>query len=110
MKPSVAASEYAGAVEATPMTTFDGVAERAGLEALVADGACCPSAISVAVGVAAVTSLTRLPRLGEHVPEDAGDLVELRLAGDQRRRDLDHRVAAVVGAADQALLEERGSR
>ena len=34
------------------------------------------------------------------------DLVELRLARDERRRDLDHRVAAVVGAADQPRVEE----
>ncbi len=36
------------------------------------------------------------------------DLVELLLRRDQRRRDLDHRVAAVVGPADEAALEERG--
>src|SRR5206468_8928342 len=34
------------------------------------------------------------PRLAEDVAEDAGHLVELGLAGDERRRDLDHRVAA----------------
>ena len=30
-----------------------------------------------------------------------------RVSGDQRRRELDHRVAAVVGAADQAVLVQR---
>ena len=49
-------------------------------------------------------SLELLRGFLEHLAEDARDLVELRLAGDQRRRELDHRVAAVVGAADQALL------
>src|SRR6185369_1991814 len=47
-----------------------------------------------------------LDGLGEHVAEDADDLVHLRLAGDERRRDLDHRVAAVVLAADEPGLEE----
>ena len=47
-----------------------------------------------------------LPRLREDLAEDAGDLVELRLLGDERRRDLDDRVAAVVGTADEARLEE----
>src|SRR5919106_5847366 len=43
----------------------------------------------------------------ERVAEDAHDLVELGLAGDERWRDLDHRVAAVVGPADEPGLEER---
>src|SRR5207302_7549506 len=34
------------------------------------------------------------------------DLVELLLAGDQRRGELDDRIAAVVGAADQAAPVE----
>ena len=38
--------------------------------------------------------------LGEDVAQRAGDLVELGLRGDERRRDLDDRVAAVVGAAE----------
>ena len=45
--------------------------------------------------------------LGEDLAEDADDLVELGLTGDERRRDLQHRVAAVVRAADQARVEER---
>ena len=49
-----------------------------------------------------------LPGLGEDVAEDARDLVELGLLGDERRRDLDDRVAPVVGAADEAPLEEPG--
>ena len=48
-----------------------------------------------------------LRRLGENVAEDADHLVELLLARDERRRDLDHRVAAVVGAADETALEQR---
>src|SRR5918995_3932596 len=50
------------------------------------------------------------PGVGQDVAEDADDLVELALPGDERRRDLDHRVAAVVGAADQPALEEGGRK
>ena len=53
------------------------------------------------------------PGLGEDTSQDLLDLVELGLVADQRWRDLDHRVAAVVGPADQAGLEQRrrtGSR
>ena len=47
-----------------------------------------------------------MPR-AEHLAETSPrDLVELLLRGDQRRRDLDDRVAAVVGAADEPLLEQ----
>src|SRR6266545_2456497 len=42
----------------------------------------------------------------EHPAQDPFDLVEVLLAADQRGCELDHRVAAVVGAADQALLEQ----
>ena len=52
-------------------------------------------------------TLISLPCLGQHLAERAGDLVELLLGRDQRRRDLDDRIAAVVGPADQAFLEER---
>ena len=45
-------------------------------------------------------------RLREHLAERAGDLVDLAVPGDERRRDLDHRVAPVVGAADQPVLEQ----
>ncbi len=38
--------------------------------------------------------------------QDVVDLFELLGVGDQRRRQLDDRVAAVVGAADQAALVE----
>ena len=40
--------------------------------------------------------------LVEHRAQDVVDLVELLAVGDQRRSELDDRVAAVVGAADQA--------
>src|SRR5439155_23344966 len=49
-----------------------------------------------------------LPRLREDVAEHPRDLVELRLRRDQGRRDLDHRISAIVGAADQAAFEEPG--
>ena len=40
------------------------------------------------------------------VAEHLDDAVELGLAGDERRRDLDDRIAAVVGATDEAALEQ----
>ena len=46
------------------------------------------------------------PRFGENVTENRHDLVELVLARDERRRDLDHRVTSIVGPADEAALEE----
>src|SRR2546425_4075854 len=47
------------------------------------------------------------PGLGEDVAEDRDDLVELLLSCDERRRDLDDRIAPVVRAADETALEER---
>jgi hypothetical protein len=56
-------------------------------------------------------SLARAPHLtlslGQHLAEDARDLVELGLSGDERRRDLDDGIAAVVGTADEAGVEQR---
>jgi LacI family transcriptional regulator len=46
-----------------------------------------------------------LPGLDEDVAQDALDLVEVLLAADQRRGELDDRVAAVVGAAYQPGVE-----
>src|ERR1035438_7926781 len=46
-------------------------------------------------------------RLGQHGAQSLLDVVELGLADDQRRCKLDHRVAAVVGPAVQAGLEQR---
>src|SRR3954452_3215383 len=51
-------------------------------------------------------SVHAVPGLAQHVAEDPDELVELRLLRDERRRDLDDGVAAIVGAADQAALEE----
>src|SRR5205814_1686114 len=42
-----------------------------------------------------------VPGLREDLPEDRVDLLELLRVGDQRRRELDDGIAAVVGAADQ---------
>src|SRR3954451_3500390 len=42
----------------------------------------------------------------EDRPQDGLHLLELLGAGDERRRELDDRVAAVVGAADEAPAEE----
>ena len=47
------------------------------------------------------------PGLGEHRPEDLLDLVEVGLLADQRRGELDDRVAAVVGPAVEAGVEQR---
>src|SRR3954454_24510899 len=43
--------------------------------------------------------------LGQDGAQHALDLVPLLGSGDQRRRQLDDRVAAVVGTGDQAALE-----
>ena len=48
-----------------------------------------------------------VPGLGEHLAQDLLDLVEVRLVADQRRGELDDRVAAVVGTAVEPALEER---
>src|SRR5215207_9224846 len=45
-------------------------------------------------------------RLLEQRPQDGLDLLELLRPGDERRRELDHRIAAVVGPADQAAAEQ----
>ncbi|KPC69595.1 hypothetical protein ADL26_18040, partial [Thermoactinomyces vulgaris] len=47
------------------------------------------------------------PSLRQHRAQDALDLVERGLVGDQRRRELDDRVAAVVGPAVQAVVVQR---
>src|SRR5664280_3815826 len=44
---------------------------------------------------------------GQHRAQTRLDVVELGLADDQRRCKLDHRVAAVVGPAVQAGVEQR---
>ncbi len=47
-----------------------------------------------------------LPGLGQHRAQDGLDLRELLRAGDQRRRELDHRIPAIIGAADQPAAVE----
>ena len=47
-------------------------------------------------------------RLGENATQDLLDFVELCLAADERRRELDDRVAAVVGATIETGVEQRG--
>src|SRR5690348_509249 len=47
-----------------------------------------------------------LPRLCEHRAHHRLDLRELLRTRDERRGELDHRVATVVGAADQPALVE----
>src|SRR6185312_17375683 len=50
--------------------------------------------------------LEQLPCAGEGGAEDGFNFVELGLADGQRRRELDDGVAAVVGAAVQAVGKE----
>ena len=45
-------------------------------------------------------------RLLQHRPEHALHLLEVLVGRDQRRRQLDHRVAAVIRAADEPAAEE----
>src|SRR5688500_3650144 len=66
-----------------------------------------PSNVSAKVERGGVGALHAIAGLRQHVPEDADHLVELLLPRDERRRDLDHGVAAVVRPADQAALEQR---
>src|SRR6185312_16006318 len=47
-----------------------------------------------------------VPRLGEHLAQDAVDDLELLAVRDEWRRELDDGVAAVVRTADQPVLEE----
>src|SRR6185437_14967704 len=47
------------------------------------------------------------PGLAKHSAQDLLDLVEVLLAAYERRGQLDHRVAAVVGPADQPGIEQR---
>src|SRR5690349_9381938 len=58
---------------------------------------------TVSIGSVGVAHPAR--RLLEDRPQDGLDLLELLGPGDQRRRELDDRVAAVVRAADQAAAE-----
>src|SRR5690348_14755762 len=54
------------------------------------------------------SSLDLCPGFGKHAAEDLLDLGELLRAADQRRRQLDHRVTAVVSAADETgLIQSR---
>src|ERR1700742_176714 len=47
------------------------------------------------------------PGFGQDLTENSHDLGDLLLTGDERRRDLDARVLAIVGTADEAVLEQR---
>src|SRR4051794_32490716 len=51
-----------------------------------------------------------VPRLRQDGAQDAVDLLELRGVSDQRGRELDDGVAAVVGAADQPVLVQRAGQ
>src|SRR5689334_2613241 len=52
------------------------------------------------------TALDMRPCLRENCPQDLLDLIEMLLRAGQRRRELDHRIAAIVGAADQPGVEQ----
>ena len=51
-------------------------------------------------------ALQPTPRFGQHVAQRGGDEVDLLLATDERRRQLHHGIAPVVGPADQPGLEQ----
>src|SRR3954453_6397935 len=57
-------------------------------------------------GQPSLTSADLPPCVGEHFAENSHHLGELLRACDERRRDLDDGIAAVVGAADQPPLEQ----
>ena len=65
------------------------------------------SRLAVALQLIGVDRSDHRPRLTEDVAQDLLHLVELGLAADQRRSDLDDGVATIVGAAVQAVLEQR---
>src|SRR3954447_26065176 len=69
-----------------------------------------PSRSSRTVSIPAATSARAdaARRLLEDRAQDRLDLLELLGPGDQRGRQLDHRVAAIVGAANQPAAEELG--
>ena len=74
---------------------------------LAGRAAACAGARELAARSAPCAAPRQLvPGLAEHVAEDGHDLIELGRPGDQRRRDLDDGVAAVVGPADQTALEQ----
>src|SRR3954452_23761384 len=57
------------------------------------------------VSIAAPLLVEPLPGLGEHWAQHVLDLLELLGVAGERRRELDHRVAAIVGAADEPAPE-----
>src|SRR3954454_20949674 len=63
-------------------------------------------ASSRTLSIGSPSGLHLLPGLLEHRPQHGLDLGEVLGPGDQRRAELDDRVAAVVGAADQATAEQ----
>src|SRR4051812_12880165 len=60
-----------------------------------------PAHARAAGAVAPEAALHALRRLRQNRPEHRLDLAEVLAVGDQRRRELDHRIAAIVRAADQ---------
>src|SRR5690349_7835547 len=55
----------------------------------------------------ACSSLDTRRGFTQHRAQDVGDLVELAVAGDERWRQLNHWIAAVVGAGDEAGVVQR---
>src|SRR5450755_339078 len=66
----------------------------------------CSSSLTVSIGRSGPVDVHAFAGLAQHGSEHRLDLFELLGTADQRRRELDHRVAAVIGAADQPAAEE----
>src|SRR5271155_5138323 len=107
---------YAGALPATAMTTESNmpralprrpVSAATGGEAGSALGAGWALVVISSPGVGAAWGSDTGPGLGEHRAQDLLYLVKVFLAADERRGELDHRVAPVVGAAYQPGIEQR---
>src|SRR5436305_967978 len=64
------------------------------------------SPAQVGCPIRAVVHVHPMTRLFEHRAQDLLDLLELLGTRDQRRRELDHGVAAVIGPADEAAPVE----
>src|SRR6478736_2575423 len=99
--PATSSSSWGSAMMSATVSTWEVASSRSliGVDDLAAAG----DHLAAAVGM---RPLHLLPGLVQHRVQDVVDEVELLARRDQRRRQLDHRVAAVVGAADQPRLPQ----
>ena len=101
-------SHGVGSRELGDVHPADGRVERRSSPASRRTSRSAKTSRTVSIGAPASAAASVHPARGllEHGPQDGLDLLELLGAGDQRRRELDDRVAAVVGAADQPAAEQ----